>query len=110
MTEIEVLAEIRDALQENTRLLRILASPLVEEKLQRVIHKDEEWRVYCASDGSSSHAVAKSSSVSHQTVSNYWKAWAPLHILEETDTKGRYRHRYNVDGIVLEGITNGGNA
>ena len=109
MTESELLTEIRDALRENNRLLRVIASPLVEEKLQKVLHKDEERRVYRASDGSPRKVVGQKAGVSHTTVSNYWKLWEPLGILEKTETAGRYRHRYDVVDIALGG-SNGGNS
>ena len=110
MNDTETLVEIRDALLENNRLLRILASPLIAERLRMVLHKDEEWSVYRESDGSPRDVVAERSGVSRGTVSKYWKAWLPLDILDETETSGRYRHRYEVDSIVLEGSHNGGNA
>ena len=110
MTTETLLAEIRDGMLENNRLLRLLVSPLILDGLKKVLHKDEEWLVYRESDGSPRDVVAERSGVSHTTVSNYWKAWLPLDILDETETKGRYRHRYEVDSIVLGGNSDGGNA
>jgi len=110
MDENETLVAIRDELVATNRWLRILATPLVAERLGRVLKKDEEWRVYRESDGRPREQVADSAGVSHGTVSNYWKAWEPLEILETTETKGRYRHRYDVDSILVEGRANGGNA
>lgn len=110
MTTETLLAEIRDGMLENNRLLRLLVSPLILDGLKKVLHKDEEWLVYRESDGSARDVVAERSGVSHTTVSNYWKAWLPLDILDETETKGRYRHRYEVDSIVLGGNSDGGNA
>ena len=109
MNDSDVLVEIRDALKENNRLLQILTSPLLTEELRKVLHKDEEWRVYRASDGSPRKVVGEKAGVSHTTVSNYWKVWAPLGILEKTETEGRYRHRYDVVDIALGG-SNGGNS
>lgn len=100
MTTPDMLTEIRDAIRESNRWLRILATPLVSQRLKAILRKDDEWRVYGASDGRAREQVAESSGVSHGTVSNYWKAWAPLGIVEETETKGRYRKAFDVDQFV----------
>jgi hypothetical protein len=32
-------------------------------------------------------------------VSNYWKKWQPLQIVEETETTGRYRRLFDLRGL-----------
>ena len=108
MDQTALLEEIRDELRQANRWLRILATPLISEKLRAILKKDDEWRVYRASDGRAREQVAHSSAVSHGTVSNYWKAWASLGIVEETEVKGRFRKVFHVDGFV-SGDDNGRN-
>lgn len=109
MDQAALLEEIRDELRQANRWLRILATPLIAERLKTILSKEDEWQVYRASDGRAREQVAQSSGVSHQTVSNYWKAWAPLRIVEETETKGRFRRVFDVDQFVAGG-ENGGDA
>lgn len=109
MDNSSAIVEVRDELRQVNHWLKILATPLVSEKLRSVLKRDDEWRVYQASDGSAREQVAKAASVSHGTVSNYWKLWAKSGIVRETETKGRYQKLFDIDEF-LAGGTDGGDA
>jgi CRP-like cAMP-binding protein len=92
----QLLREIRQELREANRWLQMLAAQEVRGRLEPVLAAGQERRVYQASDGSAREVVAKAAGVSHGTVSNYWRKWEMLRIVEETETRGRYRRLFDL--------------
>ncbi|MHA1757418.1 MAG: helix-turn-helix domain-containing protein [Promethearchaeota archaeon] len=71
-------------------------------KLKEIIESfnDIEKTVYNLSNGRSSREIGKLTPVSYSTITVWWKKWAKLGIMKESNEyKGRYIHLYNLDDL-----------
>jgi hypothetical protein len=98
----ELIREIIAAQRETNRWLRVLAWPVLAEVLRKTLRTPEEMRVYRESDGRTSRDVGAASGVSHTTVHNYWRRWAPAGIVEPAGVEGRYRHLVDLADVGIE--------
>ena len=83
--------------------LRVLAAPVLRERLAEALDTDTNRRIYQASTGGSGREVAKEAGVSQPTVRTAWQKWAVAGIVMPTDTPGRYERLVDVNSIGLEG-------
>lgn len=71
------------------KVIEFLISELQNEKMRKV---------YELSDGENpARAIGEAAGVSHVSVTNYWKQWAKSGIVEEAETKGRYKAIFDLD-------------
>jgi CRP-like cAMP-binding protein len=95
-TELEpVLEELREA----NRWLRLLATPLLRDRLTEVLVSDNDRKIYQASTGGSQTEVATASGVSQPTVSAAWKKWAAVGIVQRTKTEGRFTRLVDLESF-----------
>ena len=96
------LDEVLDAIRESNKWLRVLAQPVLSEALRIALKKPEERRVYQASDGRQVREVSQSSGVSFGTVVNYWKRWAKLGLVQETEVSGRFERLVDLRDLGMD--------
>ena len=93
-----ILAE----LQEMNRWLRVLAVPVLRERLTEELKSKSDRDIYQASTGGSVRDVAKASGVAASTVSKAWNRWSGAGIVAPTDTTGRVQRLIDLDSIGFE--------
>jgi len=87
--------ETLDVLKQIEKWIRITSIPIVKEILASALKSGEERKIYNLSDGRNQTEIAKLAKVSQPTVSNYWKKWAKIGIVEQTeDYKGRWKKSF----------------
>ena len=92
--------DILKELKEQTKWLRILASPnlpIIKKTIEENLTTKEQKRIYDLSDGKNSlkdiekKLKAKGIKVSHVTVYNYWKKWVALGlVIKSGEQVGRF--------------------
>lgn len=89
MTQDGVIEEIR--LQ--TAWLRVLATPVLREELNRVLTNDKRRAVYELSTGNATtREVASAAGVGAGTVSRWWTEWEGLGLMRPAGRQGRVAH------------------
>lgn len=87
--------EILQVLRQIEGWLKVISIPKVKELLESTLQTPEERKVYHYSDGRSQNEIANLVKVSQPTVSNYWKKWAKLGIIQQSKSyKGRYEKSF----------------
>lgn len=85
MSESEKIDEI-------LRLLRFMNAPIIYERLEKNLDSDDKLIAYHMSNGENgSIAIAEHTSVSHVTITNWWKKWYQLGIAEAVSAPGGRR-------------------
>ena len=99
---MSVEEDLLKAVGETNRWLRIMALPVLREKLEAELDKPELRRIYQQSDGRPIRDVGKAAGVSHTTVQRHWQAWAAQALMEPTGVSGRYRKIIDLKEVGLE--------
>ena len=87
--------EILVVLQQIERWLKVTSIPKVRAILENALKTPEEKKVYHYSDGRSQTEIAQVVNLSQPTVSNYWKKWAKLGIVQQSNTyKARWEKSF----------------
>jgi hypothetical protein len=94
--------ELLKVVRETNRWLRIMAMPLLRERLASVLAKPEMKLVYQNSDGRQMREVASAAKVGHTTVQRYWQDWAAQGLVEPTEVPGRFRKIIDLKEVGLE--------
>lgn len=82
--------------------LRLMVSAEIEKSLKDTFISNEEIRVYELSDGNrTTRDIEDIIGVSRQTVSNLWKKWEALGLVEDGGNKKPYRARFTVIDLAL---------
>jgi len=92
-------------LEEILKWIRFQGWRNVKDILLDTLKDDLSKLVYHYSDGSSSREIAKRVSVSHATVTNYWKKWAKIGIVEPIKVRGggiRYKRMFSLEEFGIE--------
>lgn len=90
-------------LEEILKWVRFQGLRLANETITKTIIKDSEKLAYQFSDGRPSTEIANLSGVSDFTVRAYWKAWAPLGLVEPSaNYKGRYERVFSLEQFGIE--------
>lgn len=90
--------ETLDVLKQIERWLKVTSIPKVKVILEDALRTPEEKKVYHYSDGRNQTEIAELVKVSQPTVSNYWKKWAKLGIVQQSNT---YKTRW-IKSFLLE--------
>ena len=80
-------------LEEILRWIKFQGWRNVKDVLVDVLTDDLSKLIYHYSDGRSSRKIAQKVSVSHSTVTRYWKKWAKVGIVEPVIVGGKTRYR-----------------
>ena len=99
---MSVEEDLLRAVGETNRWLRIMALPILREKLTEELDKPELRRIYQESDGRPIRDVGKAAGVSHTTVQRHWQVWAAQALMEPTAVGGRYRKIIDLREVGLE--------
>lgn len=94
--------ELLQAARESNRWLRILALPMLRDKLEGQLKKPESKRIYQQSDGRTIRDVATAAGVGPSTVHRYWQEWVSQGLVEPTETAGRFRRIIDLKEVGLE--------
>lgn len=90
----------RDVLLEILKWTKFQGMRQVKQILENNLDTETKKLVYELSDGRSSPDIARIVAVSDQTVRDYWKAWAPVQIVEiHPDYKKRYRKMFSLKEV-----------
>ena len=94
--------ELLRSVKETNRWLRIMALPVLREKLTAELTKPELRRLYQQTDGRQIREVASSAKVGFGTVQRHWQSWAAQGLVEPTEVAGRFRKIIDLKEIGLE--------
>lgn len=101
------LSELEKTVQEMLKWVRLQGMQTARVILADCLKKDAEKRAYHFSDGRESREVGRLAGISHMTVTNYWKKWAALGIVEPVRARGgeRYRRVFSLEdfGMTVPG-------
>lgn len=102
----EVIARLNQIIELQKEILNwieILGRERLVKVAQENLVKEEEKIVYHLSDGASSVEISKVAPVSHMTVTNYWKKWAPLGLVKPSKKwKGRFEKVLPLESLGIE--------
>ncbi len=92
--------------------LRLMSNAEIEKSLKDTFTSNEEIRVYELSDGNrTTRDIEDLIGVSRQTVSNLWKKWEILGLVEEGKSKKPYKAKFSIIDLALgnkkKGVKNG---
>lgn len=75
-----------------------------KEVLESTLRRETDLRIYHLSDGRTSIEIGKAAGVSHVTVTNYWKKWMSLGIVEPIRVQGgtRYQRVFDLGDLGIE--------
>ena len=95
---------IIELLEEILKWVKFQGWQNVKGILSEVLGDDMSKLIYHYSDGKSSREIAEKVSVSHQTVTNYWKKWAKIGIVEPLKVhRGiRYKRVFSLEDFGIE--------
>lgn len=95
----EILTDIRDTIKESTKWTKFAGIKEVKPILETQLPNDSKKLIYHLSDGTKgTQEIAKTiGGVSHQSVSNYWKAWEKVGLGEYISAPGGTRFRRSFD-------------
>ncbi len=99
------LSEIAVTLRELLKWTRFAGMKEVKSALESALTSDVKKTIYHLSDGDKSRAeIAAITKVSDQTVSNYWKSWSKLGIVEALKMRGgeRYKKAFDLEDFGIE--------
>jgi hypothetical protein len=87
------LNDLENTVREMLKWVRLLGIQTARVILADCLKKDAERLAYHFSDGRESREVGRLAGISHMTVTNYWKKWAALGIVEPVRARGGERYR-----------------
>ena len=90
-------------LQEANRWLRVLALPILKERLEAELKTPTDRKIYQASTGGSQREVAKAIGGSHMKVARSWARWAAAGVMAPTTTGGRFVRLVDLETVGLGG-------
>lgn len=95
---------IIEVLEEILKWVKFQGWQNVKGILSEVLEDDVSKLVYHYSDGRSSREVAEKVRVSHSTVTNYWKRWAKIGIVEPIRVRRgiRYKKVFSLEEFGIE--------
>lgn len=99
------LSEIASTLKELLRWTRFAGMKEVKSTLESALNSDIKRIIYHLSDGNRGRAeIAAIVKLSDQTVSNYWKSWSKLGIVEAMKMRGgeRYKKAFDLEDFGME--------
>src|SRR5262245_44771390 len=102
MTETEALALLVVELREANLWLRVLAAPVLRERIENTLTSPKERLVYQASTGGSVRDVEEATGVSKSSVQNYWGRWAAAGIMRPSAAAGRYERLVDLRSVGIE--------
>lgn len=95
----EEFKALRDDIAEVNFWLRVIAGPLMKERLEPLLLSASERRVYQASTGVTQSEVAKASGVAQSTVSSLWKKWDIAGVMRTSAATGRPKRLLDLTSI-----------
>jgi hypothetical protein len=98
----DTMRQVLDEIREANRWLRVLAAPLLRERLEEQLRTATERKIYQASVGGGGREVGRAAGVSQPTVSAAWRRWASAGIVAPTDTPGRYQRLVDLESLGIE--------
>jgi hypothetical protein len=99
------LASVEAQLKEANFWLRILAEPVLTDRLRKMIRTRNDRAIYQASLGGSTREVGKAAGVHHSTVESAWERWAAGGIVRVGNTPGRYVRLVDLDTVGVGLVT-----
>ena len=96
--------KIIELLEEILKWIKFIGWQNVKSVLSEALNDDISKLVYHYSDGRSSREIAKKVSISHQTVTNYWKKWAKMGIVEPISARRapRYKKLFSLEEVGID--------
>lgn len=93
--------DLQKIMQEILKWTRLQGMQTAKTILENYLTKDTEKLAYHFSDGRDSREVGRLAGISHMTVTNYWKKWLALGIVEPVRVRGgeRYRKIFSLEGF-----------
>ncbi len=91
--DAQPLTELQKTMQEILKWTRLQGMQTARAILEDCLKKDSEKLAYHFSDGRDSREVGRLAGISHMTVTNYWKKWAALGVVEPVRARGGERYR-----------------
>jgi hypothetical protein len=91
--ESQSINDLQKTMQEILKWIRLQGMQTAKTILEESLKKDAEKLAYHFSDGRDSREVGKLAGISHMTVTNYWKKWSVLGIVEPVRARGGDRYR-----------------
>lgn len=85
--------DLQKIMEDILKWIRLQGMQTARTILENNLTKDTEKRAYHFSDGRDSREVGKLAGISHMTVTNYWKKWSALGIVEPVRARGGERYR-----------------
>ena len=98
----QALGEVVAELQEANRWLRVLAEPVLRERLLSHLKEGSDRKVYQASTGVGTRDVEKATGVSKSAVATMWVRWVAAGIMKPTGTVGRYERVVSLSEFGIE--------
>ena len=99
------LSEIAATLRELLKWTRFVGLKEVKSALESALNSDVKKIIYHLSDGNKGRAeIAAIVRLSGPTVSNYWKSWSKLGIVEALKMRGgeRYKKAFDLEDFGIE--------
>ncbi len=99
------LSEIASTLKELLKWTKFAGMKEVKSTLESALNSDIKRIIYHLSDGNMGRAeIAAIVKLSDQTVSNYWKSWSKLGIVEAMKMRGgeRYKKAFDLEDFGME--------
>jgi hypothetical protein len=92
-----------EKMDEFIKWIKLIAKPRIRELVNQNLENEVEYSVYELSDGDlSSRDISDklNNEISHTTVTNYWKKWHRLGIVEKSEKyQGRYKKICSLEEI-----------
>ncbi|MCH7561450.1 MAG: hypothetical protein IIC67_08845 [Thaumarchaeota archaeon] len=100
----EKLDQILNVLTEISKWTKFQGLEKFQNTIEKILQTDEEKAAYELSNGiRSSRDIGQEIGLSKTTVTDYWKKWSKIGIVEESKKyRGRMRHFVSLDEIGIE--------
>jgi len=104
-TDVDTLDLVLAELREQTRWLRFLGLQALSPVLMSALRDERERQAYELSDGSrGTREIGDAVRVSPMTISNWWKRWAAIGIVQQ-DARGRAARIVSISALGLDRVT-----